>query len=101
LTGCSSYQRVVPVDEGGFRTQVQVGDAVSIVRLDGRNLKFVVDQVNETAVSGEGVSVKLSDIQSLKIRSPNRWKTGGLITGIALLAGAITFLIFALNQDTE
>lgn len=55
-----------------IRAGVQPGETVEIVTKDGRELEFVVTDIEENAVVGEQARVEFADIQSIAKRS---WTT--------------------------
>lgn len=87
LAGCSVMQ---PLAGGpaAWRNELRPGDAVQITTTDGRSLEFVVSEVTDAGLRGEGQAVSYEAIASLNRRETSTWRTVGLIFGI-LAAGAL------------
>ena len=101
LGGCASYQRVAAAGEGGFQEQVQIGNTVKVVRINGTTENFIVSGLDETGIAGDGIFIKLDDIQSLEVRTSSRWREAGLVAGALLLVGAIAFFVTVLDLETD
>jgi endonuclease YncB( thermonuclease family) len=92
--GCTSMHRV---SVGTTATQPASkrfgpGDTVRITMNDGRRIRFTVQTVDATAITGKGTRYDLADIRTIERREFSGTKTTVLVVGI--LAGWF-FLAYA------
>ena len=98
VAGCTSFDDLDP--PGAVAGQLNPGDEVEVVTVDGRNYRFTVKAVDAEAISGDGVRVPVADIATLKRREISAGKTAGvaaggyvLVIGIPVMLGMAAFLI--------
>lgn len=84
--GCTSMKSVRPVTQPGMGAMfgtVKAGDLVELRTVDGRAVRFIVQQVEVDAlIAPDGVRYPRAEIAELKKRSFSGPKTAGLIAGI-------------------
>jgi hypothetical protein len=83
-TSCSSMVPVDVRDPAAATAGVRVGKTVELRTRDGRNARFIVQQVDESSVSGGGQRFALADIERLEVRSFDLKKTSLLVLLIML-----------------
>jgi hypothetical protein len=94
VVGCTTTRPIDLGAAGGFTTQVEPEDRVSIVTTDGRKLAFEVVAVEPDAVVGADVRVERHEIAQLEVTSLSPARTAGLVGGTGLTVAAIAFIVF-------
>ena len=60
--------RAIPIsDRENMANQILVGELVEITHKDGHIVKFRVEQISESGISGEGQAIAYDDMQQLKV----------------------------------
>ena len=60
--------RAIPISDREYiANQLVVGDKAEVTRKDGDIVKFRVEQVSETGISGEGHAIAYDDMQQLRV----------------------------------
>ena len=87
MLGCTT---ITPLTANGSQlaSTVKPGDQVEITTTRGQQLKFKVDNVDATSMSGGGQRVAYDDIQSISRKETDSSKTMWVVLGI-VAAGAI------------
>ena len=94
VVGCSSTRMVDLAASPSLAAQVQVGDHVRIVTVDGRILEFEVERVDPEAIEGRELRVQRDEIAELEITRFSAARTAGLVGGAGLTAVGVALLIF-------
>jgi hypothetical protein len=63
---------------------IEKGDYVIIHTLDNKKYEFAVDGIDEKSIKGNGISVQIDNIASLKTKTVSVEKTAGLVGGVGL-----------------
>ena len=95
-SGCHSF-RPVDFSSTTIEQNVKVGDKVAIKLVDGTQVRFVIEKIENQSLYGHrGEVIKYSDIATIKKAEPNAKKTAGLIGIIAggIALGILTIYIF-------
>lgn len=85
MSGCSTMR---PVDtESGelVLSVVEHGDEVKITMHDDSAVQFVVTEIDEHTIVGNGQTIALEDIRELQIKKLNVPATVGLIVGLTTI----------------
>ena len=89
-TGCTTIGPLPATDAQSLSSQIEVGDKIKIIRNDLTDVTFIVADVSDEGLSGEGVFVAFSDIRQVQARQFSTSKTVGLVAaivgGLAILA---------------
>ena len=94
VVGCTTTQPIDLGAAGGFTTQVEPEDRVSIVTTDGRQLAFGVVAVEPDAVVGADVRVERHEIAEIEVTSFSPARTAGLVGGTGLTVAAVALIVF-------
>jgi uncharacterized OB-fold protein len=82
-------------------SQVKIGDKVEITKKNGAVVKFKVDNIWQTGLSGDGKSVVFRDIVQILITQFDSGKTVTLVAGVAVVAGSFVWVMFKLGEALQ
>ena len=78
ISGCASFTQVnLPSNE--IRSQIAdgkliaKGDYVKVMTLEGKEMQFVVEDISDNRLVGDGVEVDITNIQYLSKGTPSVW----------------------------
>ena len=95
-SGCTSMKTIRPALDPAAPpfARIERGDTVVVHMRDGREVRFVVEQVDGDAlVAPGGVRYTRADMASVQRRSLSGWKTGLLVVGSVAAAIAVAIVI--------
>lgn len=101
LAACAT---VTPIgsDRDAIRRQVGVGDVVAVTTVAGDKLRFKVEALGDTAISGEGEVVSYADIGQLGVVQEKE-KVGALafLVGALIGVGLVVLWAMAVEAGTD
>lgn len=65
-TACTSMRTIPVTDSSGIAAHLSIGDKVQATQSDGRVTEFIVSDITDVGIGGDGEFVAYDDIQSLK-----------------------------------
>jgi hypothetical protein len=95
-SGCTSMKTIRPALDPAAPpfAKIERGDTVVVHMRDGRQVRFVVEQVDGDAlVARGGVRYTRGDMARMQRRSLSGWKTGLLVGGSVAAAMAVVVVI--------
>jgi hypothetical protein len=98
LAGCSSFEPVdirLPPAAPGQRPEIEIGDTVEVLTAHQGRVRFKVIAIDDDAISGEGVIVPRSEIESIAVKRFDVVRTAGF-TGVTVLGVAIVLFVVSL-----
>jgi len=87
MVGCTTMQPLT-VDPSKLSGALKRGDHVALVTAKGEQLQFVVENVDDSGLQGEGRRIAYSDIQSISRKEISAGRTALVVLGV-VAAGAL------------
>lgn len=92
LSACVGYETVDPSSNTDAYVELMIGDEVEVITASLEKHDFVITDISEVALIGEGVAILFTDIRIVEVRKTYKPETVGEVAALGAVAGAVILL---------